>query len=63
VLVPEAAVGAAAVPIKVGLFKSAFVAIAVAILLNSVSNSAPLIIFKGLPVDKESLLVKLVLLV
>jgi hypothetical protein len=54
-------VGATGVPIKAGEFKSDLDATAVAMLLNSVSISAPLTIFKGLPVAKESLLVKLVL--
>jgi hypothetical protein len=49
-------VGATGVPIKVGLFKSAFVSIAVAMLLNSSSISVPLTIFKGLPIARESLL-------
>jgi hypothetical protein len=61
--VPEEAVGAAGVPVNVGLAISALVAIAVEIALNSVSNSVPLMIFKGLPVERLSLLVKFVLLV
>jgi hypothetical protein len=49
--------------VKEGLTKSALVAIAVAMLLNSVSISVPLTIFKALPEDKLSLVAKLVLLV
>jgi hypothetical protein len=48
------------VPVKVGLAKSALVATAVAMLLNSVSISVPLTIFKGLPEAKASLVAKLV---
>jgi hypothetical protein len=60
-LVPAAAVGAVGVPVKLGEALSALEATAVAMLLNSVSNSAPLISFKGLPVARESFDVKLVL--
>ena len=63
VLVPEVAVGAVGVPVKAGLAKSALVLIAVAMLLNSVSISVPLTIFKGLPISKLSLDAKLVDLV
>jgi hypothetical protein len=56
----RAGVGAVTVPRKAGLFKSALVATAVAMLLNSVSISVPLTIFKGLPEASESLLAKLV---
>jgi hypothetical protein len=42
---------------------SVFVATAVAILLNSVSISVPLTIFKGLPGDRLSLVAKLVVFV
>jgi hypothetical protein len=54
---------AVAVPVSAGLAVSAFVATAVAILLNSVENSVPLIIFEGLPEGKESLVEKLVVTV
>jgi len=60
VFVPEAAVGAVGVPVKAGLFKSAFDEIAEAIAVNSVSISAPLIILPELPVGKLSLAVKFV---
>jgi hypothetical protein len=49
--------------VRVALVLSALVATAVAILLNSVSISVPLTIFKALPVGRLSLLAKLVLLV
>lgn len=49
VLVPVEAVAAVGVPVKTGLRRSAFVALATAMLLNSVSISVPLTIFKGLP--------------
>ena len=49
--------------VKVGDDKSALVAIAVEMLLNSVSISVPLTIFKGLPEDRLSLVAKFVLLV
>ena len=49
--------------VKVGLTKSALVATAVAMLLNSVSISVPLTIFKGLPEDRLSLVAKFVLFV
>jgi TRAP-type mannitol/chloroaromatic compound transport system permease large subunit len=48
---------------SVGLFESALVATAVAMLSNSVLISVPLTIFKGSPADKESLEAKLVDLV
>jgi len=54
VLVPVAAVGAVGVPVKAGLKRSAFVALDTAMLLNSVSISVPLTIFKGLPVARAS---------
>jgi hypothetical protein len=60
VLVPEAAVGAVGVPVNTGLSRSAFVATAIAMLLNSVSISVPLTIFKGLPRGRVSLEAKLV---
>jgi hypothetical protein len=63
VFVPTAAVGAAGVPVKVGDRLSAFVATAVAMLLNSASISVPLTIFRALPVAKLSLDAKLVLFV
>jgi len=59
--VPEAAVGAVGVPVNTGLSRSAFVALDVAMLLNSVSISVPLTIFKGLPVARASFEAKLVL--
>jgi hypothetical protein len=63
VFVPGEAVGARGVPVKVGLAKSALVAIAVAMSLNSVSISVPLTIFNGFPLIKLSLLAKFVDLV
>ena len=54
---------AVAVPVNEGLAKSALVVTAVEILLNSVSNSEPLIILFVLPVGNESLAVKLVVFV
>jgi len=63
VLVPTDAVGANGVPVNVGLAESALVAIAVAILSNSVLISVPLTIFKGSPEGSESLEAKLVDLV
>jgi hypothetical protein len=48
---------------RVGLVLFALVAIAVAMLSNSVSNSLPLITFEGLPGERESLGVKEVVLV
>ena len=54
---------AVAVPVSAGEAVSALVPIAVAILVYSVSCSEPRIIFKGLPVDKLSLAVKLVVFV
>ena len=56
-------VGSVGVPVKVGDAKSALVATAVAMLLNSVSISVPLTIFKGLPEDRLSLVAKFVLFV
>jgi hypothetical protein len=46
--------------VSVGLLLSALEATAVAIALNSTSNSEPLTIFSGFPEARESLLVKLV---
>jgi hypothetical protein len=60
---PAAGVGAVGVPVKVGLSRSALEFTAVATALNSVSNSAPLMIFKGAPEGRESFEVKLVLLI
>jgi len=54
------AVGITTVPVKVGLAKSALVAIEVAMLLNSVSISVPFTIFRALPEDKASLVAKFV---
>jgi hypothetical protein len=56
-------VGNVGVPVKVGLAKSALVAIAVAMSLNSVSISVPLTILSGLPLVRLSLVAKLVDLV
>jgi hypothetical protein len=58
--VPEAAVGANGVPVRVGLLLSALDDIAEAIAVNSASISVPLIIFAGLPVLRLSLDAKLV---
>jgi hypothetical protein len=63
VFVPVDAVGAAGVPVNVGDDKSAFVAIAVEILTNSVLISVPLTIFNGSPEDSESFVAKFVLCV
>jgi hypothetical protein len=60
VFVPADAVGAAGIPVKVGLLISDLDATAEAIALNSVSISVPLIILFGLPVDSESFVAKLV---
>lgn len=60
VLVPGDAVGAAGVPVKVGLLTSALLEIAEAMLVNSVSISVPLMIFAGSPVVRVSLVAKLV---
>jgi hypothetical protein len=62
-LVPKEAVGAVGVPVRAGLAKSAFVATAVEMLLNSVSSSVPLTILSGLPLERLSLDAKLVDLV
>ena len=51
------------VPVKVGPAKFALVAIAVAMLSNSVSNSVPLITFPASPEDKLSLASKSVVFV
>jgi hypothetical protein len=60
VLVPEEAVGAAGVPVKVGLLLSALDDMAEAIAVYSASISVPLITFAGLPVLRLSLAAKLV---
>jgi hypothetical protein len=52
--VPVEAVGAVGVPVNTGFSRSAFVPTATAILLNSVSISVPLTIFKGLPAGRAS---------
>lgn len=52
--------GRVTVPVKVGEAKSAFVATAVAIASNSVSNRLPRIFLEALPVGSESLAVKFV---
>jgi hypothetical protein len=62
-LVPAEAVGAAGVPVNVGDAKSALVAIAVAMLLNSVLISVPLTIFSGSPDGSASFVAKFVLCV
>lgn len=62
VLVPADAVGAAGVPVKVGLLMSALEEIAEATAVNSVSISVPLIILPELPLGSESLAVKFVAL-
>lgn len=59
-LVPEDAVGAAGVPVKVGLLLSALDDIAEAIAVYSLSISVPLMTFDGLPVLRPSLTAKLV---
>ena len=59
-LVPGEAVGAAGVPVKVGLLTSALLDIADAMLVNSVSISVPVMIFAGSPVVRVSLVAKLV---
>ncbi len=51
-------VGNAGVPVNVGLARSALVATAVAILLNSVSISVPLTILPALPDASASLAAK-----
>ena len=56
-------VAAVTVPVKVGLAVSALVALAVAMLLNSVSISVPLTILAALPEGRESFVAKLVVLV
>jgi len=62
VLVSADAVGAAGVPVKVGLLMFALDAIALETAVSSVSISAPLTILPALPVGKVSLAVKLVAL-
>ncbi len=57
---PEEAVGAAGVPVKVGLLLSALDDIAEAMAVYSASISVPLITFAGLPVLRLSLAAKLV---
>jgi hypothetical protein len=52
--VPTVAVAAVGVPVNTGLSRSAFVPTATAMLLNSVSISVPLTIFKGLPEGRAS---------
>jgi hypothetical protein len=54
---------AVAVPVRAGLAASALVETAVAMLLNSVENSVPLIILDGLPEGSESLVEKFVVTV
>lgn len=55
-------VGRATVPLNVGLAVSALVLIAVEMLSNSVSNSAPLITLFGSPLESESFAAKSVVL-
>jgi hypothetical protein len=62
VLVPVAAVGAVGTPVRAVSIPLDLVAIAAAMLLNSISISVPLTIFKGLPEARASLLAKEVLL-
>jgi len=62
VFVPAAAVGAAGVPVNVGLLMSALDAIALDTAVSSMSISVPLTILPALPVGKPSLAVKLVAL-
>jgi hypothetical protein len=62
VLEPAVAVGAAGVPVKVGLLISALEAIAEATDVNSVSISEPLTILLALPLGRLSLAVKFVAL-
>ena len=57
------AVGIVTVPVNVGLAMFALVADAVAMLVNSVSISAPLTILLALPEGKESFAAKLVVFV
>ena len=59
-LVDVAAVGAVGVPVSAALLALALVAEAVAILLNSSSNSVPLKVLSGLPVTRASFDAKLV---
>jgi hypothetical protein len=60
VLVPEEAVGANGVPVRVGLLLSALDDMAEAMAVYSASISVPLITFAGLPVLSASLDAKLV---
>jgi hypothetical protein len=62
-VVANVPVGRTGVPVKVGDKLLAFVAIAVTRLLNSVSISVPLTIFRALPVERLSLDAKFVLFV
>jgi hypothetical protein len=62
VLEPAVAVGAAGVPVKVGLFMSALEAIAEEIAINSLSISEPLTILFELPLGRLSFAVKFVAL-
>jgi hypothetical protein len=62
-IVPSEIVSKVRVPVNVGPAVSALVAIAVEIASNSVSNSAPRIIFPESPVGNESLASKSVVLV
>jgi hypothetical protein len=57
---PDAAVGAAGVPVNVGLDVSALDDMAEAIALNSSSISVPFTILPGLPVGSVSLVAKFV---
>ena len=57
------AVGIVTVPVNVGDARSALVALAVAMLLNSVVNSEPLITLAALPEGSESLVPKFVVTV
>ena len=62
VLVSAAAVGAEGTPVNVGLARLDLVAEAVARLLNSTSNSVPLIVLRGLPEARVSFDAKSVVL-
>ena len=57
------AVGIVTVPVNVGDARSALVALAVAMLLNSVVNSEPLITLAALPEGSESFSAKFVVTV
>jgi hypothetical protein len=62
-MVPSDKVANTVVPVSAALFALALVADAVAMLLNSVSISAPLTILAALPEGRESLAAKFVVFV